>query len=311
MKTILNALKYKTLLGFYIYFYAYRIVRYFKYDRLNDADYLKMKFKRKQGYALDLKNPITLNEKIQWLKIHDRKDFHTICADKFKARFYLESKVGDQYLIPLAFETTKISDIKKENMPDYPFVLKANHDAGNYRIIRDVNTVDWKKLRYDCREWLMTNYYYADREWQYKNIERRIIVEKLLLCENGKIPNDYKVHCINGKVVFIYVSYGREEKNKRYIYNSAWQPLDFTWAERSKDVSTIKGEEIEPPKSLQEMIRLAEIVAVDFPKYIRVDFYDVDGKLYFGEITQHHGGGFDQIKPFEADIHYGSMISLE
>lgn len=308
-KTIEN-IKYTNYLSLYLIHYIQRFFRYIKYDRLDDATYLKLMFERKQGYKLDLDNPKTLNEKIQWLKIHDRKPLYTICADKYAIRDYISEKFGDKYLIPLVMHTSDVKQLNANNLPDYPFIIKANHDSGNYKIIRDKNNVDWAKQQLICKSWLLNNYFPIDREWQYKNIKPQIVVEKLLIQKDGKIPNDYKLHIINGKVEFTYVSYDREGLNKRYIYNREWMPLDFTWANKSKDISKIKGPEIPPPDSLQEMYEIAEKIALDYPKYIRVDFYDVDGKLYLGEITQHHAGGFDQIKPFEFDLKYGEMINI-
>jgi hypothetical protein len=135
------------------------------------------------------------------------------------------------------------------------------------------------------------------------------VVEKLLVTKDGKIPNDYKINCFHGEIGFIYVSVDREGKNKRNIYDKNWNPLHFTWGAKSKEVDKIRGEEIAPPDSLAEMIRLAKQLSKDFP-YVRVDFYDVDGRIYFGEITQHHGGGGDNMRPFEWDEKFGAMIQL-
>ena len=280
------------------------------YHTQNDKEYLKNIFRKKQGYDFDIDNPKTLNEVIQWLKINEREDFHTICADKLRAREYLSKYFSEEFFIPILFYTDDYRKITFENLPDELFVIKTNHDAGHFIIVRDKNSIDWNKKKLDFKYWMRENYYYNDREWQYKNIKPFVIAEKLLECKNGKIPNDYKVHCINGKVEFIYVASEREGKNKRNIYDRNWNPLLFTWAAKGKDTSNLRGEEVSPPQTLSQMIDFAEKVAKDFPRYVRVDFYDVDGRLYFGEITQHHGGGFDQIRPFEWDEKFGSMIIL-
>jgi hypothetical protein len=150
-------------------------------------------FERKQGYKLDLDNPKTLNEKIQWLKIHDRKPLYTICADKYAIRDYISEKFGDKYLIPLVMHTSDVKQLNANNLPNYPFIIKANHDSGNYKIIRDKNNVDWAKQQLICKSWLLNNYFPVDREWQYKNIKPQIVVEKLLIQKDGKIPNDYNI----------------------------------------------------------------------------------------------------------------------
>jgi hypothetical protein len=275
-----------------------------------DKLYIRRLFKIKQGYSLNLNNPQTLNEKIQWLKLNDRQPFHTICADKLLVRNYLKEKFGESMIIPLLFSTANYREIQPEILPEEPFIIKTNHDAGHFVIVRDKSKIDWEKVKLDFKYWLKNNYYYVEREWQYKNIKPMIVAEKLLICNNGFIPNDYKVHCINGRVEFIYVALSREGENKRNIYDKFWNPLHFTWAPKSKNIEHLRGKEIYPPDTLAKMIFYAEEIAKDFPKYVRVDFFDKDGELFFGEITQHHGGGFDQIRPFEIDVKYGEKIKV-
>lgn len=304
-----SELKYKGWLGFYLYICIYKSYRWLKYDHLNDDIFLKNRFKLLQGYELDLKTPKTLNEKINWLKLNFTHPLEHVLADKFAVRDYIKSKIGDEYLIPLVFDTFNVNNIKPENIPDYPVIIKANHDSGSYKIIRDKLQVNWKRLKTDCKFWLSNNYYWIERERQYKHIKPRIVVEKLLTTSDGKIPFDYKLHCINGKVEFIYVSVDREGVNKRNIYSRNWEPLLFTWANKNKNVKYLRGHEISKPITMDKMIALAEKLAIDFP-YVRIDFYDVDDKIYFGEVTQHHGGGFDQIRPIEWDFKLGALINL-
>lgn len=306
---MVDKFKYPTLLE--IEFLLKLLKRKILFDWQSDEKYINRLFYQRQGYKLNLKNPKTLNEKIQWLKINERKEYHTICADKFRVREYLSKYFSDEYFIPILFQSYNCRDIVPENLPNEPFIIKTNHDAGHSLIVRDKSVVDWGKVRLDFKFRLKNNYYYNEREWQYKNIVPCIIAEKLLVTSSGKIPNDYKVHCLNGKVEFIYVVVEREGANKRNIYNRDWQPLNFTWAPKNKDVTNIRGVELPAPSTLSLFIEFAERIAIDFPHYVRVDFYDVDGKLYFGEITQHHGGGFDQIRPFEFDVFFGNLINLK
>jgi hypothetical protein len=306
---IYKDLRYKGNLIFIAHNLIYRFYRKLRYDWVDDTTYLKRLFKVRQEYELNLDQPKSLNEKLQWLKIHDRKPIYSQLADKYASRSFVKEFFGEKYLIPLLYSTDDYRDIIPENMPDGHFVVKANHDSGSFKIIRDKSSVDWKKLQSDCRWWLSINYFWFEREWCYKNIKPIIIVERLLETQEGKIPNDYKIHCINGKVSFIYVSIDREGINKRNIYDSDWKALPFTWAAKGKDILKQRGEEINPPTSFNQMKQMAEKVAEMFP-YVRVDFYDVDGKIYFGEITQFHGGGFDQIRPLEWDYKYGEMINL-
>ncbi len=296
-----------------ILFQAFMLIKkvdiFLKNKRFSDESYLKRRFRKLQGYELDMANPKTLNEKLQWLKIHDRKDYHIKYADKYTARDFIRNTFGEEYLIPLEFHTTDYRELIPENLPDYPLVIKTNHGFGNSLIIRDKSQVDWKKLRMNYKRWLKHNYYYNEREWQYKDIKPRIIVEKLLLCKNGKLPNDYKLNFIEGKVEFIYVSVDREGVNKRNIYDPEWNPMHFTWARKGKDLSKLRGKEIQPPPTFPRMKEFGNLIARLY-KYVRVDFYDVDGKLYFGEITQCHGGGFDQMLPFEYDLKFGEKLML-
>lgn len=284
---------------------------WFTCERYSPETYCKKVFKSTFGRDLDLEHPKTLNEKIQWLKLYYNVDkpFYTQCADKYGARDYIAKEFGEEYLVPLLFETKDVSQITAGNIPDCHCIVKSNHDSGHYYIIRDKNDVDFKWLRNECRYWLSIDYYKRGKEWQYKNIERRIIVEKLLETKSGKIPNDYKLHFINGELQFIYVSFDREGVNDRCVYYADWTRAPFVWLEKVKYKPSLNTAEVPRPATLEKMIAFGTKVARNF-KYVRVDFYDVDGKLYFGEITLHHGGGFDSFFPEKFDLLYGQKLSL-
>lgn len=273
-----------------------------------DVKETKRKFKKIFGRNIDLNNPQTLNEKIQWLKLNVHDDFHTLAADKYRAREYWK-QFGEEGLIPLLYMTYDWKDIKPENLPDEPCIVKCNSGSGRYMIIRDKANVNYKKLRKQCHLWLRTNYYYTSQEWQYKNIKPCIIVEKLLLDKNGHIPNDYKLHYINGELQFIYCSIDREGENYRNIYSPEWKRIDMEWVAPNSHKGGLVGKEIPQPSSFERMKEIADEIAKNF-KYVRVDFYDVDGKLYYGEITLHHGGGFDTFEPQEFDLIYGKKLIL-
>jgi hypothetical protein len=306
---MIEKLKRSGNLGFLLAVYLVKAYRKLRYGKFGDEFYLKKTFYKEQGYKLNFKNPKSLNEKIQWLKLNDRRSINTQLADKFAVRDYIKEHFGEQYLIPLLYHTTDFNNLKPENLPETLFIIKSNHDSGNFVIVRDKSKVNWEDVRLKFRWSMSFNYYYADREWQYKDIEPRILVEQLLVQKSGRIPNDYKLHCINGKVAFVYVSVDREGENKRNIYDRNWNHLNFTFAPKKKNIANLRGDEIEPPLSLPLMLEFAEKIAKLYP-YVRIDFYDVDGRLYFGEVTQHHGGGFDQIKPIEWDYKWGDMVKL-
>ncbi len=310
MKRFFSNLKYTGRVGFYLFLFIVKIYKLCVNYIWPDKYYLKKKFKFYHGYDLDWNNLKSLNEKMQYFKIYDRNPKYVNLSDKYKARDFFENEFGANYLIPLIMQTQNVEDLRPDNLPDYPVIVKANHDSGNFRIIRNKDEFDFKKLQVDAKFWMSMNYYWEDREWPYKHVEPRIVVEKLLLTQEGKIPNDYKLNCFNGKVEFVYVSVDREGINKRNIYSRSWEPLNFTWNKKYYDHSTLRGPEIDPPETFPLMLEFAEKIAKDY-QYVRVDFYDVDGKLYFGEITQYHGGGFDQMLPREWDYKFGEMINVE
>tara|TARA_R110002096_G_scaffold434436_1_gene655944 strand:- start:3290 stop:4231 length:942 start_codon:yes stop_codon:yes gene_type:complete len=261
-------------------------------------------FKKHMGYSLDLDNPKTLNEKINWLKLYDRKDLHIIVADKFKVRDYIEEKIGKKYLIPLLYHTKNANDLKPENLPSNGnYIIKTNHDSSGGVIVRDPSTIDWNYARKRFKRLLKENHYYSTIEWQYKNIEPRIVVEHLLTYEDGSIPDDYKFHCFNGKLAFVMIDFDRHSnKRTRNLYDTDWNLLPCNWGRPN-------GKELDKPENFEEMKMLAETLAKDF-KYVRIDFYLVKDKIYFGEVTLHQASGFQKFYQNECDEKYGSMLDL-
>ena len=287
-----------------------RVYRFFFCKILPATYVVKRDFKRHFGYKLNLKNPQTLNEKLNWMKLYDRERWYSFYADKFLVRDYFVHEFGEEYVIPLLFETKNVSDLLPENISEFPCIVKANHSCGQWVIIRNPQDVNWHKLRRDARFWIKENWYNCGKEYQYKFIERRIIVEKLLQTKEGKIPNDYKLHFINGEIAFIYVSVDREGGNYRCIYDKDWNKLPFVWIESWKYKEGLNAVDLPRPDTLDKMIEMGIKIAKRFPRYIRVDYYDCDGQIYFGEITFHHGGGYDQFFPMEYDLVYGKKLTL-
>lgn len=314
MKLLFKKYYQNSTLGFYLIKPIVEIYHFYLFHKyLSDKDFVKKKFKKEHGVNINLQNPITLNEKISWLKLNHFKLFFNQIADKFAVRDYVKEKIGEDYLVPLLFHTTSPKDIVPNNLPDIPFIIKVNHNSSGGIIIKNRNdNVSWSKVQNTLRWNMSENYYWHGREKQYKNIKPRIIVEKLLIDSNGNIPFDYKVHCFNGKVRMIQVDMGRGTKSHyRNWYSTNWEREPYKW-------SSLKGEgqftdpsenDIEKPKSLNEMIRLSEIFAKDFI-YVRVDWYDLDGELYFGELTLHHDGGLRPIEPEIWDIKLGKELQL-
>ncbi|GHT86416.1 glycosyl transferase [Spirochaetia bacterium] len=279
----------------------------FRHLLFSDEYLITRAFKKNFGYELDLSNPQTMNEKIQWLKLYDRKDFYTQFADKYAVRSFFKEHFGEKYLIPLIFSTSNWNDINSKNIVYFPCIIKPNHSSGDFVILRDKENINWKELRFICKTWMMKDYYASSLEWPYKNIKRMIIIEKLLQTAQGKIPNDYKLHYINGNLEFVYVSVDREGENKRNIYDAEWNPLYFSWVQKYKNPENIRGREISAPLTFNKMKELGKYISKYF-KYVRVDFYDVEGELFFGEIILYHGGGFDVFTPSEYDLFYGKKL---
>ncbi|HFV0691936.1 TPA: ATP-grasp fold amidoligase family protein, partial [Escherichia coli] len=271
---------------------------------LPESLYLKNIFVKHTGYKLNLQNPQTLNEKLQWMKLNYRKDILTICADKLAVRDYISSTIGDDYLVPLVFSTEEPEDLRRFTFPDYPVIIKANHDSGGYHIVRDKNNLKIDKIITDAKKWLNKNHFLKTKEWQYKNIKPKIIIERLLLDSNGKIPNDIKFSCINGKVEIVHVDSNKEIKHLRNNYTRNFEPLAINWPEEYQRNSYIKM-----PDNFVKARELAERLAEPFP-FVRVDFYLIGDKIYFGELTFHPTSGFGRFQPQYYDYKFGSRLKL-
>ncbi len=278
------------------------VKKYYRYRLVPEKIFLAKTFEKKLGYPLNLENPKTLNEKIQWLKLNDRKPLHTLCADKFAVREHIKRHIGEQYLVPLLQHTDSPLDIVPSTLPGFPFVIKTNHSNGGVTIVRDKSQIAWERVQEQLQESMKNNFYYQTKEWQYKHIEPRILVEKLLLDHHSQIPFDYKIHCFNGKVVFIQVDIDRYIDHKRNLYDSDWNFIDCRWVYDN-------GAPLEAPKMLGEMQMLAETLAKDF-RYVRVDFYCIDSQIFFGELTFHPQSGFGAFYPEKWDRIFGDKLIL-
>ena len=251
----------------------------------------------KTGEKLDLKNPQTFNEKIQWLKLYDKKiPLKTTLTDKYLVRDWIKEKIGEQYLIPLIGVWDKFDDINIDELPNQ-FVLKANHGSGWNVVVKDKSKVDWNKVREKFNKWLSLNYAFAVTgfQLQYLNIVPKIIAEQYIENENGNLY-DYKIHCFNGKPEYIQMVGDRnldEHCAKESFYNTEWvlQPFSYT----NPRYETVKKK---PPK-LADMLKIASTLSAEFA-YVRVDLYELDnGDIKFGEMTFTPVSGFDSWKPAE------------
>ena len=308
MKTYLKKFIHTTLIGKWIeqLYYGFRM------RCIPEKLYAKQQYKKVFGKNPDLTNPKTLNEKIVWLKLNDRTALHTKCADKFAVREFIKEKIGEKYLVPLVYHTKNPKEIVFNNIPDYPVIIKTNHDSGGGIFIYDKANINWKEVQKSLKKRMSKNYYWQSKEWQYKNIVPSIIVEKLLIDSEGNIPYDYKIHCFNGKVNMIQVDMGRGSENHyRNWYSKEWEKESYQWTilKNGKEIESSKSD-IKKPQNLTKMIDLSETLSEPF-KYVRVDWYDMDGKLFFGELTFHHDGGNRPITPKEWDLKLGNKLKLD
>ena len=273
------------------------------YNRMDDAKYLKKKYRLKMGKELDLDNPKTFNEKLQWLKLSDRKDIYTTMVDKYEAKKYVANIIGKEYIIPTFGVYNKFDEIDFAKLPKR-FVIKCTHDSGGLVICRDKAKFDKKAAKKKINKSLKRNYYYSGREWPYKNVKPRIIIEKYME-EDGKDELiDYKVMCFGGKAKMIFTCTERFGDGLKVTwFDLDWNRLPF---ERHYPVSK---KDIPKPKNLKKMIELSEKLAEGMV-FVRIDWYEINGKLYFGEYTFYPGSGTEEFTPEKWDKRLGDWIDL-
>lgn len=278
------------------------------FNWIPDDIYLKKEFKVRMGKELNLNNPQTFNEKIQWLKLYDRHPEYTMMVDKYAAKQYVASKIGDEYIIPTLGVWTKFDDIDFDKLPK-KFVLKCTHDSGGLVICKDKSTLDIAAAKRKIEHCLKRKYYYIHREWPYKNVPPRIIAEKYMTDNVNTSTNetlkDYKFYCFDGKVRFLMINSDRNFKTstKADYFDRDFNWLDFTWGYEHANVRPVK------PDCFDEMIAISEKLSKGLP-HVRVDLYECNGQIYFGELTFYDGSGFDKIEPIEWDYKIGKMLKL-
>ncbi len=271
---------------------------------LPDKMYLKWKFKLIMGYKLDLDNPQTFNEKLQWLKLYDRNPEYTKMVDKYEVREYIKEKLGGEYLIPLLGVYDNFDDIDFSNLPNQ-FVIKCNHDSGGLVISKDKGNLNIEETRKKINRSLKKNYYYAGREWPYKNVKPRIIIEKYMEESNKSDLKDYKLFCFNGipKIVLVCSERFSSSNMCETWFDMNWKLIDMTESGHRVD-STISK-----PKQFKKMVELSKKLSKNIP-FIRVDWYEIGDKLYFGELTFYPASGFEKFEPKEWNKKIGDMLSI-
>lgn len=264
---------------------------------------LKLLFFLKKRYRLNLKKPKTYNDKLNWLKLYYRNDLMPICADKFTVRDYVQNKGLSGILNELYWEGFDPEEIPFDTLPN-KFVIKVTNGSGKNIICSDKSQLNKRKTIELLKKWLAERYFPAYGEWFYDIIKPRIIIEKFLSDESGNIPNDYKFFCFNGKPEFIAVDTDRFNETKRNIYDTKWN------LKKGYQISFPNDDNIIPkPECLEELLEKAKILSEGFP-HVRVDFYVIDNRIYFGELTFINGAGFGSLKPSTFDEKMGELIIL-
>lgn len=271
-----------------------------------DRLFLELLFPLRTGYKLDLNNPKTFNEKLQWLKLYNRMPEYTKMVDKAEVKNYVADIIGKEYIIPTLAVYDSVEDIDFDALPDQ-FVLKCTHDSGGIVICKDKSKINQKATIKKLLKCLNRNYYYLNREWPYKNVSSRIIAEQYMEDDVSTSLglNDYKIFCFNGKVRFFKIDFGRFIEHHANYYDTNLQLLPFGEA----SCPPIPNVCFQIPSNIYEMFSLAERLSFGIP-FVRVDFYDVNGHIYFGEITFFPASGMGNFIPNEWDRKLGNMILL-
>lgn len=267
--------------------------------------WLSYRFKKKFGRPIDWKNPTTYNEKLQWLKVYGRNSLYTILVDKYEVKKYVAERIGEQYIIPTLGVWDRFEDIDFDALPEQ-FVLKCTHDSGGLIIVRDKSKLDKEAARRMFRVALARNPYSVTREWPYKNVKPRIIAEQYMEDEKTAELRDYKFFSFDGetKAMFIATERASEtEETKFDFFDMDYNHLPFTNGHPNAKVLP------EKPEKFDEMRLLADKLSAGIP-HARIDFYEVNGRVYFGEITFFHWSGMKPFDPPEWDRIFGEWIKL-
>lgn len=273
---------------------------------VSDEKFVRWKYYLNFRKKLDLDNPQTFNEKLQWLKLYDRHEEYTQMVDKYEAKKYVANLIGEEYIIPTLGVYDTFDEINFEKLPNQ-FVLKCTHNSGGIVICKDKSALDIPRAKKQMTKWLKQNPYWKNREYPYKNVKPRIIAEKYMEQEDGETLRDYKVLCFNGKAKLI------ELHRFRYTNQQTQDFYDVNWNKTSISQGggfIKKSDNVFPkPKCYDEMLRLSEFITKDMI-HCRVDWYDIKGSLYFGEITFYDGSGLDAFDDEKDDLLLGSWMDI-
>ena len=272
--------------------------------RINAIFETKVMFFLKNGYRLNINNPVTFNEKLQWIKFYDKNEKMPTCSDKYTVREYIKNCGCEEILNHLIWEGYEASEIPFDSLPNQ-FVIKVTHGSGFNILCKDKSKLIEVKVKKQLARWLKEKYVPCYGEWFYGIVKPRIIIEEYLGNKDGVVPNDYKVYCFNGEPKVIQVHTGRFSNHRIMLYDLDWNTIDNVKMKYSYDPQCI----LKKPQELYKLIEYAKKISQPF-HHARVDFYIVEGKIYFGEITFTDGAGFDRITPYSFDAQLGNYMEL-
>lgn len=301
----------KILKGFVILFTKPKIIGIILLGKISflipDKPYLQLMYWLNMGKKLDLKNPKTFNEKLQWLKLYNHNPAYTVMVDKVKAKEYVAGIIGEEHIIPTLGVWDDPDDIDFDALPNQ-FVLKCNHNSGTGMCIcRDKSKLDIEKVKAELRKGLKENYFMRWREWPYKNVPRKILAEKFMVDESRTELKDYKIFCFNGEPRYCQVISDRNTDEKIDFYDMHWKRLVGLVGLNDKVHNSEYA--IPCPESFEDMKLMASLLAKSIP-FSRIDFYEINHQAYFGEITFFPATGFGNFNPREWNVKMGDMITL-
>lgn len=282
-----------------VHFFQHKPFCYF----MSDRTWLKLMFYAYHGQRLNLDSPLTFNEKLQWLKLYDRKPEYRMMSDKFAVRKFVSEIIGEDHLIPLLGVWNAVDEIDFDSLPNQ-FVLKCNHDSAGLIVCKDKSKLDVAKAKRKLRKCLKRDYFWAGREDNYRVAQKKIIAEKYMTDGDKDDLTDYKFYCFNGTPKFVQVDMNRYTNHVDKYYDMDWHEISVDWGcGLSPSLSVCK------PNCFEEMKLIAKKLSKNL-LHVRVDMYLISGKIYFGELTFHSGGGNVKVNPISYDYEWGSYLEI-
>lgn len=273
---------------------------------VSDKTFLSIRYRLCLGKKLDFDHPKTYNEKLQWLKLHDHNEEYHLLVDKYEVKKKVAERIGSDHIIPTLGVWDSFDAIDFSSLPGR-FVLKCTHDSGGVVICKDKSIFDLDKARKKMNKCLKRNYFGINREWPYKDIRPRIIAEQYMEDESGFELKDYKFFCFDGTPKLLFIACDRCKQNEETKFN--FYDMDFRFLPFTNGHPNAPSGKITKPKGFDEMRQLAAILSKGLP-HARIDFYDINGKVFFGEITFFHWSGLMPFNPPEWDEKIGKLIKL-